>query len=55
MAQTPGTTNYVEIQSNEMQVLQSIFMEDFEEETTKAGAWNVGPSLVKGLLLPFVS
>ena len=48
MAQTPSTTDYDEIQENEVQVLQSIFMEDFVEEKAKAGAWNVGSSLVKG-------
>ena len=42
MTATPGTTDYVEIQENEVQVLQSIFMEDFVEEKTKAAAWNVG-------------
>ena len=40
MAQTPGTTNYAEIQENEVQVLQSIFMDDFTEQTVKTGAWN---------------
>ena len=42
MAGTPIVTNYAEIQDNEIQVLQSIFMEDFVEEEAKAGAWNVG-------------
>ena len=42
MAGTPGITNYTEIQENEVQVLQSIFMEDFVEEKAKTGAWNVG-------------
>ena len=40
MAQTPGTTNYAEIQENEVQVLQSIFMDDFAEQAVKTGAWN---------------
>ena len=35
-------TNYVELQENEIQVLQSIFMDDFIEEKPKVGAWNVG-------------
>ena len=47
MAQTPSTTNYAEIQENEVQVLQSIFMEDFIEEEAKAGAWNVGQGLLE--------
>ena len=49
MAQTPSTTNYAEIQENELQVLRSIYMEDFEEDKTKAGAWNVGLIQVTGL------
>ncbi|KAL9100903.1 MAG: hypothetical protein Q9187_009307, partial [Circinaria calcarea] len=34
------TTDYLEIQQNEIDVLRSIFMEDFVEEEVKAGAWN---------------
>lgn len=36
------TTDYFEIQQNEIDALHSIFMEDFVEEEVKAGAWNVG-------------
>lgn len=39
-----GTTNYAEIQKNEVEVLQSIYMEDFEQLETKPAAWNVGSS-----------
>lgn len=35
-------TNYMEIQNDEIEALRSIFMEDFEEEEMKTGAWNVG-------------
>jgi predicted DNA-binding protein (UPF0251 family) len=35
-------TNYMEIQRDEVEALRSIFMEDFEEEEVKTGAWNVG-------------
>jgi hypothetical protein len=37
-----ATTNYDEIQKNEVDVLRSIYMDDFEEVAVKAGAWNVG-------------
>ena len=40
MANNSGITNYAEIQENEVQVLQSIFMDDFTEEKAKTGAWN---------------
>ncbi len=36
-----GTTDYVEIQQNEVAVLQSIYMEDFEKAQVKAAAWSV--------------
>ena len=36
------TTNYAEIQRDEMEALRSIYMDDFEEEEVKTGAWNVG-------------
>jgi hypothetical protein len=36
-------TNYAEIQKNELAVLQSIYMEDFEEVQVKAAAWSVRP------------
>lgn len=41
----PRTTNYAEIQQDEMEALRSIYMEDFEEEAVKTGAWNVGGSI----------
>ncbi|MCJ1393822.1 hypothetical protein MMC18_006698 [Xylographa bjoerkii] len=34
------TTDYAEIQQNEIEALRSIFMEDFAEHKAKAGAWN---------------
>ena len=37
----PTTTNYGEIQHDEIEVLRSIYMDDFVEEKTKTGAWNV--------------
>lgn len=36
-----GPTDYVEIQQNEVAVLQSIYMEDFEEAQVKPAAWSV--------------
>lgn len=36
-----GPTDYVEIQQNEVAVLQSIYMEDFQEAQVKAAAWSV--------------
>lgn len=42
-ASTQGPTDYVEIQQNEVAVLQSIYMEDFEEVKGKAAAWSVSP------------
>lgn len=38
----PPVTNYSEIQQDEVEVLRSIYMEDFIEEEAKTGAWNVG-------------
>jgi hypothetical protein len=48
MALKPSTTNYEEIQQNEIKALQSIYMEDFMEEEAKAGAWKVGPTSRSG-------
>lgn len=36
----PKTTNYTAIQQDEIEVLRSIYMEDFVEGETKTGAWN---------------
>ena len=36
----PTTTNYSEIQRDEIEALRSIYMEDFMEEEAKTGAWN---------------
>ena len=36
----PTTTNYSEIQRDEVEALRSIYMEDFIEEEAKTGAWN---------------
>ena len=44
----PITTDYAEIQQNEIEALHSIFMEDFVEHEARAGAWNVGCKLFKG-------
>lgn len=33
------TTNYSEIQRDEIEALRSIYMEDFEEQEAKTGAW----------------
>ena len=38
----PATTNYEEIQHDEIEALRSIYMDDFVEEGVKTGAWNVG-------------
>ena len=48
MGSSPAVTNYAEIQQNEVDVLRSIFMEDFKEKEVKAGAWNVGHGVPKG-------
>ena len=52
----PATTDYSEIQQNEIEALRSIYMEDFEEDALKTGAWNVGCNTLKGrdLLWPGV-
>ena len=39
-AMAPNTTNYSEIQRDEIEALRSIYMEDFVEEEAKTGAWN---------------
>ena len=39
-AMAPTTTNYSEIQRDEIEALRSIYMEDFVEEEAKTGAWN---------------
>ncbi|KAI4177787.1 MAG: hypothetical protein LQ343_000251 [Gyalolechia ehrenbergii] len=36
----PPTTNYAEIQQDEIEALRSIYMEQFQEDTPKVGAWN---------------
>lgn len=36
----PVTTNYFEIQNDEIEALRSIYMDDFVEEETKTGAWS---------------
>ncbi|KAI4287854.1 MAG: hypothetical protein L6R35_002883 [Caloplaca aegaea] len=36
----PSGTNYAEIQNDEIEALRSIYMEAFEEEEAKVGAWN---------------
>lgn len=44
-AQTPPMkTDYEKIQNDEVEVLRSIFVEEFEDVENKPGAWNVGPS-----------
>lgn len=37
----PQITNYVEIQQDEIDALRSIYMEAFEEEKPRVGAWKV--------------
>ncbi|KAL8941474.1 MAG: hypothetical protein Q9216_002202 [Gyalolechia sp. 2 TL-2023] len=36
----PPTTNYAEIQQDEIEALRSIYMEQFQEDIPKVGAWN---------------
>lgn len=43
----PPTTNYAEIQQDEIEALRSIYMEQFQEDTPKVGAWNVSSLLLK--------
>lgn len=42
----PNTTNYAAIQEDEIEVLRSIYMDDFQEEMPKIGAWNVCNNIV---------
>ena len=37
-----SVTKYAEIQQDEIEALRSIYMNDFEEQEAKVGAWNVG-------------
>lgn len=39
------STNYADIQQDEIQALQSIYMDDLYEEGIKTGAWNVSEDL----------
>ncbi|MCJ1313807.1 hypothetical protein MMC25_007487 [Agyrium rufum] len=39
----PQTTNYVEIQENEVEALRSIYMDDFREMKSKTAVWNKTP------------
>lgn len=41
------TTNYAEIQRDELEALRSIYMQDFEENEIKTGAWNVGYNMLE--------
>lgn len=41
------TTNYAEIQHDELEALRSIYMQDFEENEIKTGAWNVGYNMLE--------
>lgn len=43
----PQTTNYAEIQQDELEALRSIYMQDFEENEIKTGAWNVGYNVLE--------
>ena len=47
----PPTTNYGEIQHDEIEALRSIYMDDFIEVEAKTGAWNVGIALARDTLL----
>ena len=42
----PASTDYAEIQDNELQALASIYMENFEAKESKPGAWNVRRALI---------
>ena len=53
-AMAQRNTNYDEIQQNELEVLRSIFMEDFVEEEMKTVAWNVCRSKSKGRAAPLI-
>lgn len=46
-AYSTGPTNYAEIQQNELAVLQSIYMDDFEGVKVKAAAWSVSYRVLK--------
>lgn len=43
-------TNYAEIQEDEIQALRSIYMDDFQEERPKVGAWNVCNNIFLGII-----
>ncbi len=47
----PSITNYAEIQNDEIEVLRSIYMDDFAEEKSKTGAWNVRDLLSAALVV----
>ena len=44
----PNTTNYAGIQEDEVEALRSIYMDDFQEEMPKIGAWNVCNNILLG-------
>ncbi|KAL8948872.1 MAG: hypothetical protein Q9222_004976 [Ikaeria aurantiellina] len=41
----PARTNYVEIQQDEIEALRSIYMDSFQEDEAKVGAWSTLPQL----------
>lgn len=43
-------TNYAEIQEDEIEALRSIYMDDFQEERPKVGAWNVCNNIFLGII-----
>ena len=49
------TTNYQEIQQDELDALRSIYMEDFKEEAVKTGAWNVCGNVLRTNIILTVS
>lgn len=50
----PLTTNYDEIQHDEIEALRSIYMEEFHEEKAKVGAWNVSTQFLSRSLLEYL-
>lgn len=43
-------TNYAGIQDDEIEALRSIYMDDFQEERPKVGAWNVCDTIFPSII-----
>ena len=43
-------TDYAGIQDDEIEALRSIYMDDFQEERPKVGAWNVCDTIFPAII-----